>query len=135
MRLQLPKLLDNNKEAKAIRVVSFLKDWDYAEGMFQYQGLLYVPELICSKMISCHYDNLLVRHFEIDKTQELVGRKYYWPSLRKDVKSYVKRYDVYLASKTVKYKLYGDLQSLPISTYRCKNLSIDFLTRLPVSTN
>ena len=43
MRLWLPKLEDNNKKAKTLRVGGLLKDWEDVEGVFQYQGLLYVP--------------------------------------------------------------------------------------------
>ena len=57
------------------------------------------------------------------------------PTLRRDVEDYVKVCDVCLASKAVRHKPYGDLQSLPISTYRWKDLSIDFVTGLPISTD
>ena len=86
-------------------------------------------------MISLHYNDPLVGHFGIDKTRELVGRKYYWPSLRRDVKSYVRGCDVCLASKAVRHKPYGDLQSLPIPTHRWKDLSMDFVTGLPLSSD
>ena len=65
----------------------------------------------------------------------MVGRKYFWPSLRKDVESYVKRCDVCLASKAVRHNPYGDLQSLPIPTHQWKDLSIDFVTGLPLSAD
>ena len=103
--------------------------------MLQYQGLPYVLEIIRSKVISRHHDDPLAEHFGIDKTRELVGRKYYWPSLRKDVESYVQGCDVYLASKAVRHKPYGDLQSLLVPTHRWKNLSIDFVTGLPLSAD
>ena len=38
--------------------------------------------------------------------------------------------DICLVSKAVRHKLYGDLQSLPISTYQWKDLLIDFVTGL-----
>ena len=55
--------------------------------------------------------------------------------LRHDVEDYVKRYNVCLASKTVRHKPYGDLQSLPVSTYRWKDLLMDFIPDLPVLTD
>ena len=86
-------------------------------------------------MISRHYNDPLAGRFGIDKTRELVGRKYYWLSLRKDVKNYIRGCDVCLALKTVRHKPYGDLQSLPIPTHRWKNLLMNFVTGLPLSAN
>ncbi len=103
--------------------------------MLYYQGLLYVPKVIRSELISKHHDDPLAGYFGIEKTCELIARKYYWPTLRRDVKTYVKGCDVCLASKAVRHKPYGDLQSLPIPTHRWKDLSIDFVTSLPISAN
>ena len=135
MRLRLPELQDNDEEAIALRARGLPKGWEDVEGVFQYQGLPYVPEIIRSKVISRHHNDPLAGHFDIDKTRELVGRKYYWPSLKRDVKSYVRGCDVCLASKAVRHKPYGDLQSLPIPTHRWKDLSMDFVTGLPLSSD
>ena len=136
IRLQLSELLEKNEEAKRLRgSAGLLEDWEDVEGVLQYQGLPYVPEIIRSKVISRHHDDLLVGHFGIDKTRELVGRKYYWPSLRKDVEDYVRGCDVCLASKAVRHKPYGDLQSLPVPTHRWKDLSMHFVTGLPLSAD
>ena len=70
------------------------------------------------ELISRHYDNSLAGYFSFDKTRKLIARKYYWPSLQKNIKAYVKGCDVYLASKAVRYTLYDDLQSLPVPTHR-----------------
>ncbi len=40
-----------------------------------------------------------------------------------------------LALKTVYHKPYKDLQSLPVLTHQYKDLSMDFVTRLPISAN
>lgn len=64
------------------------------------------------KLISWHYKDLLARQFGINKMKEFIGFKYYWPSLRKEVESYIKGYNVCLGLKTVKYKLYVNLQLL-----------------------
>ena len=47
----------------------------------------------------------------------------------------MKKCDVYLTSKKVRHKPYGDLQFLPVSIHWYKILSIDFVTGLPISTN
>ena len=103
--------------------------------MLHYQGLSYVPEIIQTELISRNHDDPLAGHFGIDKLHELIARKYHWPTLRHDVKDYVKGCNVCLALKAVRHKPYGDLQSLPVPTHRWKDLSMDFVTGLPISTD
>ncbi len=40
-----------------------------------------------------------------------------------------------MASKSVCYKPYGDLESLPVSTYLWKDLTIYFMTDFPISVD
>ena len=117
MRLRLPELQDNDEEAIALRAGGLPEGWEDVEGVLQYQGLPYVPEIIRSEVISRHHDDPLAGHFGIDKTRELIGQKYYWPSLKKDVENYVGGYDFCLASEVVRHKFYGDLQFLPLPTH------------------
>ena len=72
------------------------------------EGLAYVLEILKIKVISRYHNDLLVRHFGIENTQELVARKYYWPTFRADIEAYIKGCDTSLASKAVKHKAYGD---------------------------
>ena len=67
--------------------------------------------------------------------RELVAKKYYWETLCHDVKVYVRDCDVYLVFKAVRHKLYRNLQQLPVPTHCWKDLSIDFVTRLPQSAD
>ena len=133
--MRLPKLKNNDKEAKKLRSEGLPKDWEDIEQVLYFQGFPYVPKVICSELISRHHDNLLASHFGIEKMQELIARKYYWPMLQRDVEAYVKGYDVYLAIKVVCHKPYIDLQSLFVSTHRWKDLSMDFVTSLLISAN
>ncbi len=77
--------------------------------MLYYQDLPSVPNVIHSALISRHHDDPLAGHFGIEKTCKLIAKKYYWPTLRREVEAYVKGYDVCLASKVVRHKPYGDL--------------------------
>ena len=92
-------------------------------------------KIIRSKVISKHYNDPFVSHFRVNKTKELIGRKYYWPSLKKDVEFYIKRYDICLALKAVRYKPYSNFQSLLTPTHWWKDFSMNFVTRPPISTN
>ena len=85
--------------------------------------------------MSWHHDDLLAGHFGIDKTRKFIGRKYHWPSLKKDVYTYIQGCDVCLSSKAVKHKFYDDLQSLSVPTHQWKNLLMDFVTGLSNSTD
>ena len=92
-------------------------------------------EIIQTELISRHHNNLLAGHFGIEKTQKLVARKYYWSTFCHDVKYYVKVCNICLALKAVRHKPYDDLQYLPICIYRWKNLLMDFVTGLLISTD
>ena len=65
MQLKLPKLQESDLEAKDLRSKDLLEGWEDVKGILQHQGLLYISKIIYSKVISCHYDNLLAEHFEI----------------------------------------------------------------------
>ncbi len=92
--------------------------WEDIEQVLHCQGLPYVPKVIRLELISRHHNDPLTGHFGIEKTRELIARKYYWPMLRRDVEAYIKGCDVCLVSKAVRHKPYGDLQSLPVPTHR-----------------
>ena len=138
MRLRLAELQELDAEAQKIRAEELKKGLDKyvnVDGVLHHQKLPFVPEIIWTELISHHYDNPLAGHFGINKTRELIDRIYYWPSLKKDVEAYVRGCDVCLASKTVKHKPYGDLQALPAPIHQWKNLSMDFVTGLLISTD
>ena len=135
MRLGLSELRKSNEESKKIRVKGLKDGYKEVDGVLHHQRLLFVPEVIRTKFISRHHNNPLASHFGIDKTRKLISRKYYWPSLRKDVEAYIKDCNICLGLKAVKHKPYSNLQMLLVPTYQWKDFLMDFIMRLPVSTN
>ncbi len=133
--MRLPKLQDEDKEAMKLRSKGLPEGWEDIEQVLHYQGLLYVLKVIRSELISRHHDDPLAGHFGIEKTCKLIARKYYWPTLRRDVEAYVKGCNVCLALMAVRHKPYGDLQSLPVPTNWWTDLSMDFVTGLPISAD
>ena len=134
MTLRLVELPESDKKAQKMRTED-LNGYEKLDGILYHQGLLFLPKVIWTEIIGRYHDNPLAGHFGIDKTKDLIGQKYYLPSLRRDIEAYVKGCDICLGSKAVKYKPYGDLQSLPIPTHWWKNFSMDFVMRLPISTD
>ncbi len=135
MSLRLLELQAEDHEFQRIREQGLKKSWKEIEEVLHYQSLPHMPEIVRIKLINRHQNDLLAGHFGIDKTRELIAQKYYWPTFCCNIKAYVIGYNVYLASKLVRYKTYNDLQYLPVLTHRWKDLSMDFVTGLPVSTN
>ncbi len=77
MRMRLPELQDDNKEAMKLRSEGLPEGWEDIEQVLHYQGLPYVPKVICSELISRHHNDPLAGHFGIEKTRKLIARKYY----------------------------------------------------------
>lgn len=78
---------------------------------------------------------MLVRYFDIEKNQKLVTQKKYWPILKADIEAYIKGYNVCVFSRAIRYKLYKNLHLLQVFTYYWKNLSMNIVTYLLISTN
>lgn len=81
MRIRRPKLQDDDKEAKNLRFKKLSEGWENIKKVLYYQGLPYVLKIIRSELISKYYNDLLISHFNIEKIEELIVRKYYWPML------------------------------------------------------
>ena len=73
------------------------KNWTFdKQGILRNGNGIYVPgdEALRQELLSkCHNDPL-AGHFGIDKTIDLIKRKYYWEGIPKDVKDYVSTCDL-----------------------------------------
>ncbi len=78
LRLRLSELQAEDQETRRIREQGLKDGWEEnPDGVLCHQGLLYMPEIIRTKLISRHHDDPLTGHIGIDKTRELIARKYY----------------------------------------------------------
>ena len=77
MRLRLVELQVEDSQAQKIRAEKLGRNWQDFNEILYYQGLLYILEIIRTELISRYNNDLLVGHFQIEKMQELVTRKYY----------------------------------------------------------
>ena len=75
--MKLSELQNDDKEIMKLRSEELSKGWEDIKQVLYYQSLPYVSKIIHSKLISRHHNNLLAGHFSIEKTCELIARKYY----------------------------------------------------------
>jgi hypothetical protein len=69
-------------------------DWAVSAGALTFEGRVYVPEGLRSKVTALHHDNPESGHFGALKTAELISRNFYWPALQTYVRQYVARCEV-----------------------------------------
>ena len=48
-----------------------------------------------AELLKRYYNDPLSRHFGVGKIFKLINRKYFWKSIKADIKEYIKIYDIY----------------------------------------
>jgi transposase InsO family protein len=106
-----------------------------ADGFWLLDDKVVVPdgESLRRQILSEFHDVPYRGHLGMTKTCELVGRQFWWPSLRKDSNDYVRDCEVCQRNKPAQFKGKGLLQPLPVPEWRWESVSMDFITQLPVS--
>jgi len=72
--------------------------------MFNFTELLYYKnkiyilsdKVIKNELIKLHHNDVLTEHYEVNKTINLLFKKYYWVNITNDVQEYVALCTVYL---------------------------------------
>ena len=75
----------------------------------------------------------MVRHFGISKTLELVTRSFWWPLIHNFVEDYIRTHNACCQTKIPCHCPCGLLHPLPIPERPRQSISLDFITKLPLS--
>ena len=84
-------------------------------------------------MLERHHDDPRAGHGGFARTLELLKRSYHWEGIDDDVKRYVSECSVCQGNRVPRHKPYGKLESLPLPPRPWDQISVDFITHLPVS--
>lgn len=100
-----------------------------------FRNKLWVPnhEPLRLRLLQRHHDIPTAGHPGRAKTLELLTRRYYWPSMRKDVDRYVANCHHCRRSKALRNAPSGFLKPLPVPETPWKHISMDFVSGLPWS--
>ena len=112
-----------------------LADCKERDGRLIYRDCIYVPDHVQLqlRLLQDHHDPPTVGYSGCAKTLELLARRYYWPSMRKDVNRFVHNCHVCHRMKSTRHAPYGVLRPLSVPERPWQHISVDFVTGLPRS--
>ena len=95
----------------------------------------YVPssKSLKTKLLAEAHDSILAGHVGSAKTIELVSRNYYWPRMYEEIKHYVATCTKCQQNKASHEHPQGLLQPLPVPERRWQQVTMDFITQLPMT--
>jgi hypothetical protein len=110
--------------------------WE-SEGIIYHKGRIYVPldPNLRGHILHNNHDSPDVGHPGQHRMTELVKRTYWWPSMRNDIKRYIKGCDSCQRNKIIHGKKAAPLHPLPIPSAPWEEISIDLIRPLPLSND
>src|SRR6266498_677303 len=106
------------------------------QGLVRKDGKVYVPDDIAIRKEIFHFnhdDSWQGGHAGRDRTTENVARYYWWPGMKQAIRRYVEGCDSCERMNCRRHKHYGFLQPLPMPSAPWKDITMDFITDLPLS--
>jgi transposase InsO family protein len=116
----LQKVLGNN--------TALMKD-----GLVHVHGLVYVPRNLQNEIIQLNHDEPTQGHLGIEKTIEKITRNYYIPALHRKVKNYIRQCDSCQRNKSSRHAPYGEMGLAEVPKQPWEWITMDFITKLPIS--
>lgn len=108
--------------------------WALQEGLILFRERLYIPPgLLRREVVRLNHDDPLGGNFRFARILGLIQRKYYWPKINKDIKSYTDTCYTCHRIKPVCHKPYGELSALPPPRAPFTDLTMNFITDMPPS--
>jgi hypothetical protein len=104
---------------------------DSNTGLYWLTDKVYVPNIPSLKTRLIEEFHNTAGHPDHERTHSVILRSFYWPNLRKDVKSFVKLCVKCQKIKPRTDKPYGSSMPLPVPTRPWDSVSMDFITSLP----
>jgi hypothetical protein len=86
-----------------------------------------------TKIVSVFHESALGGHSGINATYQRVNKMFWWQGLKLDVDSFVKQCQVRQQAKGERQFPAGLLQPLPVPTGAWRDLTMDFIEKLPKS--
>jgi len=106
-----------------------------ASGALLFRGRYWVPDSdeLRTKLVQVIHDSLICGHPGREGTMAILMRQFFWPGMAQSVRRFVRNCDSCGRNKAWRDRRQGFLKPLPIPDRLWREISIDFITQLPVS--
>uniref|UniRef100_A0A8C5PFE5 Gypsy retrotransposon integrase-like protein 1 n=1 Tax=Leptobrachium leishanense TaxID=445787 RepID=A0A8C5PFE5_9ANUR len=94
-----------------------------------------VPQEARLHVLQYFHDTTIGGHTGFHKTLEVIKRSFWWPYMKKEIRAYVHHCPTCLQTKSLHTLPQGLLQPLPIPKSPWTDISMDFITELPMSSD
>jgi len=109
-------------------------DFSFSDGILYFKDLIVLPtEDLLISVFKLRHHSPAAGHFGIAKTVELISRDYWAKHLRKSVRRFILNCDDCQRSRPSRHAPYGLLHALPVPDSPWSQISMDFITDLPLS--
>ena len=96
-------------------------------------GRLFVPDAVRSDVLQWGHSSRLACHPGINRTLAFLQRRFWWPTMDRDTRSFIAACTTCARNKTTNKPRSGLLRPLPIPSRPWSNIALDFVTGLPPS--
>ena len=105
------------------------------EGQLLFRERRWVPdsEPLRTTLIQTVHDSIIGGHPGREVTSSLMSRQFFWPNMLRDIRRFVRNCDVCGRMKAWRERKQGFLKPLPVLNRLWSEISIDFITGLPLS--
>ncbi|KAI7948528.1 hypothetical protein MJO29_010193 [Puccinia striiformis f. sp. tritici] len=107
----------------------------FQNNLYWFRHRVFVPSGVRDQIIKTYHEGPMIGHPGIARTLSLLLRTFDWPSIRKDVISFVSSCNSCQRVKSARQSPVGTLQSFPIPSRPWDVIGMDFITKLPKSGN
>jgi transposase InsO family protein len=129
----IDRILTANRTSESLaefrkKVTEEQSDWQLRDGLILYKDRLVVPEdsHLRTELIREAHEQLFMAHSGRNKTCRLIGVRYYWSNLPRDIARYIRNCHTCRRTTTPRDLPPGLLQSLPIPERPWQHISMDF---------
>lgn len=119
----------------ALKLKVSVAECEVIDGELYFRRRRWVPESkeLRTRIIQETHDSLITGHPGREATAAILARQFFWPGMLQDVRQFVRNCDTCGSSRSWRDRRQGLLKPLPVPQRQWREISMDFVDKLPLS--